>query len=513
MAVYEKEIINFINTNRPKGAISSMQSGQLPPPHMQLPSQPLSLENQMNSQMQSTNLQSSIATMPKSIMASLQHISIPSISGLSTTQQNMINSMLPGANLDSSSVNSLQQVGASTLQQNSVNAPQQTNTNHLSLQGEGSVLQQNSNPLQPGSTVLKHQLLKQPQEEQMLQNQQLKHLQQRQLLQRQQMLQEQQQQLQQATKQQVPAHMHTHQMPTLHQINNVKMRQGLGVKPGTLQQYLPSGQRSAYPQQQFKCGGSYPVSSPHLLQAASPQIPQHSSPQVDQQNLPSLAKASTPLQSANSPFVAPTPSPPLAPSPLPGDSEKPISVVLSVSNAVNVGHQQTGIATVPAQSLAIGTPGISPSPLLAEFSGPDGGHSNALTAPSAKLTVAELPIECLTKAVKSLSSKDLSAAVSGIASVVSMVDRIAVSAPGNGSRAAVGEDLVAMTKSRLQARNFIDQDGTNGTKRMRRHLSATPLNVVSSPDCMNGSMKQLNALEAADLDSATTASIKKPRIK
>ncbi|KAK4267593.1 hypothetical protein QN277_024353 [Acacia crassicarpa] len=513
---YEKQIINFINTNRPKRAMSSMQSGQLPPHHVQLASQPQSQlaqiqshENQMNPQIQSTNLQSSVATMPQSSMASLQHNSIPSISGVSTTQQNMINSMQPGANLDSSSMNSLQQVGASTLQQNSVNAPQQTITNHLSSQGGGTVLQQNSNPLQPGSTMPQHRQLKQTQEQQILQNQQ------RQLLQRQQMMQ-QQQQLQQATKQQVPAHMQTHQMATLHQINDindVKMRQGLGVKPGPFHQHLPSGQRSAYPQSQFKSGASYPISSPHLLQAASPQIPQHSSPQVDQQHLPSLAKASTPLQSANSPFVGPTPSPPLAPSPIPGDSEKPISVVSAVSNAANVGHQQTGIATVPAQSLAIGTPGISPSPLLAEFSGPDGAHVNALAAPSTKLTVAELPIERLTKAVKALSSKDLSAAVSGIGSVVSMIDRIAGSAPGNGSRAAVGEDLVAMTKCRLQARNFINQDGTNGSKRMRRYVSAMPLNVVSSPDCMNDSMKQLNALEAADLDSATTASIKKPRIK
>ncbi|XP_028779202.1 mediator of RNA polymerase II transcription subunit 15a isoform X2 [Neltuma alba] len=524
MALYEKQAINFISSNRPRKAMSSMQQGQLPPPHMHPVSQPQSQltqvqshENQINSQMQPTNLQSSAVTMPQNNMASLQHNSIPSTSGLSTTQQNMINSMQPGTNLDSSSVNSLQHVGVSTLQQNSVSAPPQTNISSLSSQGGGSVLQQNPNPVQPASSILQHQQLKQPQEPQMLQNQQFKHIQQRPLLQRQQLLQH-QQQLQQVTKQQVPAHMQTHQMPPLHQINDmndVKMRQVVGVKQGTFQQHLPSGQRSAYPHQQFKSGGSFAVSSPHLLQAASPQIPQHSSPQVDQQNLPSLTKVSTPLQSANSPFVGPTPSPPLAPSPMLGDSEKPISVVSSVSNAANIGHQQTGTAMVPAQSLAIGTPGISPSPLLAEFSGPDGAHGNALAAPSTKLTDAdaEQPIERLIKAVKSMSSKDLTAAVSDIGSVVSMIDRIAGSAPGNGSRAAVGEDLVAMTKCRLQARNFINQDGNNGTKRMRRYVNAMPLNVVSSPDCMNDSMKQLNALEVADLGSATTASIKKPRIK
>ncbi|KAK4267602.1 hypothetical protein QN277_024358 [Acacia crassicarpa] len=90
MASYEKQILNFIETNRPRKAMSSMQRGQLPPPHMhpvpqsqsQL-TQVQSHENQMNSQMQSTNFESF--------------------------------------------VNFLQQVGASSLQQNSLNAPQQQN--------------------------------------------------------------------------------------------------------------------------------------------------------------------------------------------------------------------------------------------------------------------------------------------------------------------------------------------------------------------------------------------------
>ncbi|KAG7992660.1 hypothetical protein I3843_02G137400 [Carya illinoinensis] len=77
--------------------------------------------------------------------------------------------------------------------------------------------------------------------------------------------------------------------------------------------------------------------------------------------------------------------------------------------------------------------------------------------------------------VKSMSPKALSASVSDIGSDVSMIDRIASSAPGNGSRATVGEDLVAMTKCRLQARNFITQDGTNG-----------PLVFTQYTELMNG---------------------------
>ncbi|KAI5414180.1 hypothetical protein KIW84_058351 [Lathyrus oleraceus] len=506
---YETQIINLITPNRPK-KISSLQPGQLPPPHMHSMSQTQSQvtqvqshENQMNSQLQTTNMQGSVATMQQNNM---QH---SSLSGVSTAQQNIMNTMQPSASLDSGQGN------MNSLQQNSVTAPQQTNVSSLSSQAGVNVIQQNINSLQPGSGMLQHQQLKQ-QEQQMLQNQQYNNQYQRQLMQRQQMLhQQQQQQLHQPAKQQLPAQLQTHQMQQLQQMNDVndmKLRQGIGVKPGVFQQHLASSQRSAYPHQQLK-QGPFSVSSPQLLQTPSPQIPQHSSPQIDQQNhLQSLTKVGTPLQSANSPFVVPTPSPPLAPSPMPGDFEKPISGISSISN---VGHQQIGGAgaAAPAQSLAIGTPGISASPLLAEFTGPDGAHGNVLAPPSGKSTVTEQPIDRLIKAASSLTPAALRAAVSDIGSVISMNDRIAGSAPGNGSRAAVGEDLVAMTNCRLQARNFITQDGVNGTRRMKRSANATPLNVASSAGSVNDSFKQLSAMEASDLESTATSSIKKPRIE
>ena len=75
---------------------------------------------------------------------------------------------------------------------------------------------------------------------------------------------------------------------------------------------------------------------------------------------------------------------------------------------------------------------------------------------------------------------------------MSMTDRIAGSAPGNGSRAAVSEDLVAMTKCRLQVKNFMTQDGTNGTRKMKRYTSAS---------------------ETSDLDSTATSHIKRPRVE
>lgn len=115
--------------------------------------------------------------------------------------------------------------------------------------------------------------------------------------------------------------------------------------------------------------------------------------------------------------------------------------------------------------------------------------------------------------MKSISSKALSASVSDIGSVVSMTDRIAGSAPGNGSRAAGGEDLVAMTKCRLQARNLLTQDGSVGNKRMTRHTSAMSLNVGSSAGSINDSIKHLTGSEISDLESTATSPVKKPRIK
>ncbi|XP_031260553.1 mediator of RNA polymerase II transcription subunit 15a-like isoform X2 [Pistacia vera] len=61
---YEKQIINFINANRPRKPVSSLQPGQLPPPHRHSMQQPQSQltqvqphDNQMNPQIQSMNSQ------------------------------------------------------------------------------------------------------------------------------------------------------------------------------------------------------------------------------------------------------------------------------------------------------------------------------------------------------------------------------------------------------------------------------------------------------------------------
>ncbi|GMH05088.1 hypothetical protein Nepgr_006928 [Nepenthes gracilis] len=518
---YERQIVTFLTSNRPRKPISSLQQGQLPPPHMQsvqqtqtphaqIP-QAQSQDSGMNPQLQPLNFQSSVPMVQQRNVASLQHCSAP-LSAIASSQPNMINSLQSGSNLDSgqgNAISSLQPVGMGSLQHNPVNAPQQANVNSLPLQSGLNLLHPNINTVQSNSNLMQSQHLKQQQEQHIMQSQQLKQqIQQRQI---QQQLQK-QQILQQQTKQQQPGKMQAHAMPQLQQLsdsNELKTIQDM-AKPAVLSQQLSQGQR--YPHQQVKSGTSFQISSPQLLQSTSPPINQHSSPQIDQKNvLPTLTKVGTPLQSANSPFVVPSPPTPLAPSPMPGDSEKPNYGLSSLSNAANVVHQQATGGPAPTLSLAIGTPGISASPLLAEFTGSDGNHGNAPII-SGKSGVTEQPLERLLKVVKSMSSSALEASVSDIGSVVSMTDRIAGSAPGNGSRAAIGEDLVAMTKCRLQARNLITQDGSSGTKRMNRCTSAIPLNVASSSvGSIDDSFKQLAGSDTSELELSKPSNIKRLR--
>jgi PAX-interacting protein 1 len=67
---YEKQILDFINTNGARNPVASLQQGQLPPPHllsMHQPESPItkmqSHENQMNPQLQSMNLQGSVSSL------------------------------------------------------------------------------------------------------------------------------------------------------------------------------------------------------------------------------------------------------------------------------------------------------------------------------------------------------------------------------------------------------------------------------------------------------------------
>lgn len=388
LASYEKQIVSFLNSNRPK------KPGQVPP-HMQsmmptqsqiMPSQ--SQENNMSPQMQPANVQGS--GMVQQNTSSLQQNPMP-LSGVSNTQQNMIGLVQPGQSIEAGQGGGLSSLQHGVGVHSSVNAPMQTNMNGMSSQSGVSVLQPNSSNLQSNSGVNQQQHVK---EQQIMQSQQLKQqFQQRQL--QSQLLQ--QQQLHQQTMQQ-SGQMSAHQLPQLQQmgaVNDMSSRQGLGIKSGVFPQHHAAGQHAVF-HQQMKPGVSFPMSSPQMLQT-SPQILQNSSPQMDQQSmLSSLSKAGTPLQSVNSPFVVPSPSAPLAPSPMLGDSEK-----LNVSTLTTVGNarlQQSAVPPASTQSMAIGTPGISASPLLAEFSNQDAAHGTT-SAAIAKSSVSDLPLDRLIRAV------------------------------------------------------------------------------------------------------------------
>ncbi|KAH7849932.1 hypothetical protein Vadar_025236 [Vaccinium darrowii] len=525
VGAYEKYIVSIINLNRLRQPASLQHGQQILPPHIQ--SIPLSQQSQsqitqaqpmheyqMKPQPQSMNLQgSSVATMQQNNVTSLQHNPSSALSGVPTISKSLINTLQPGSTIDSgqgSALNALQQVAVGSLQQNHVDAPQQANINSLSLHSGINVRQPNLTPLQSNSNMLQNQHLKQ-QDQQMLQTLQKQQFQECHMQQQQQLLHQKNKQQQQNVQ------LQPHQSPQLHQLNDAndwKMRHQMGAKTGVFQQHHSSGQRLVYHHQQLKSGAQVPISSSQLFQAPSPQMPLHPSPQMDQQNLlTSIAKAGTALQSTSSHFVVPSLSTPTAPSPISVESEQVNSDVSALSDTGNIGYQQTAGTGTRDQSVSIGTPGISASPLLAEFTSLDRNHSNASAVVSDKSSVTEQPLERFLKVVKPMPPTTLSDSVSDMDSVVSMMDRLAGSAPGNGSKFAVGEDLVAMTKWHLQARNMSMQDTNIGTRKMRRYTSAMPLNVVPSSGSANDSFKHLTCSEISDLESTATSRVKRPRFE
>lgn len=405
---YERQIISILQSQRRKPVQPGHQ--QFPQSGGQAPSSNISQQHQVSqglqqhdshaNQMPQASLPSMSTGVPSSGAAGVHHVPAPQSTnfGVPTTQQNVANAQQAGSNLENAQGNNFNSVqhgsmggalqqGSTGSMQGATNVQQQSSGNMLS-HNSMSTMQPNMNSMQANASSL--QQLKQ-QEHQMMQNQQMKRqmyqqLQQKQMLQQQVPIQQQLQKQQQAQM----------QVPQLHSGNDVtelKVRQGAAMKSGMYQQM---GQRGNY-YQQLKQGGAFPISSPQNLQASSPQISHHS-PQVDQHNLlPSQLKTGTPLHSANSPFV-PSPSPPVAPSPIPVDSDKPLSNLSSLTNTGQAGHQQTSLAP-QTQSIAVNTPGISASPLLAEFTSADGGQAIIPAQVPTKSSTAERPLDRLLKAV------------------------------------------------------------------------------------------------------------------
>ena len=408
--IYEKQIVNILNFQRRKpvqaqGQQQFQQSvGQTPSSNISQQQQASGLQQHDShaNQMPQASLPSMSTGVQSSGAPGIQHVPAPQATnfGVPTTQQNVTNALQAGSNLESAQGNNFNHVQhgsmGSTLQQGStgpmqgaMNAQQQSSSNLLSINAM-STMQPNTNSMQQNASSLQ-QLKQQQQEHQIMQSQQIKRQQIIQHLQQQKQIHQSQLPMQQQLqKQQQQGQMQVSQLHSGNDLNELKVRQGPAMKSGM---YL--GQRNYY--QQMKQNSAFPISSPQNLQASSPQISHHS-PQVDQHNLlQSQLKTGTPLHSANSPFV-PSPSPPVAPSPIPVDSDKPLSNLSSLTSTGQAGHQQTSLPP-QTQSIAVNTPGISASPLLAEFTSADGSQANVPTQVPTKSNAAERPLDRLLKAV------------------------------------------------------------------------------------------------------------------
>ncbi|XP_078444068.1 mediator of RNA polymerase II transcription subunit 15a-like isoform X2 [Wolffia australiana] len=487
----EKQMFNIITSNRRK-TISQQVQVQQQFSHSSGNSQPTPVQPSSPAPLQ--QLDAHVQSIPSSGGSTKQNMTMPMPI---SKPQNIMNALQSGP----TALDSAQSVGLSSMQDGAmggVGSFQQTTFGSSAQPTMHQMGQTNTmNPLQQHVKQEHHPY------QQLMQSQQLK----QQMQQQRQMQQQQQQkplQTQYLQHQQLKQPPPSSQIPQLHHMNemaDMKSRQAAAMKPGLFQPHFSGGTCQAY-HQQLKLGpasSSYPISSPQSLQAPSPQISQHSSPQVDQSLLSSIPKVATPLQSSNSLFISPSPSTPLVPSPLPIDHDKQMSSFPLTGS--NVALQQVTAAPLQVQSLTVGTPGISASPLLADYVSADGGQANVIVAASAKTKASEKPIDRL---VQSLSQTALSSSLSDIGSVLTMSDRMAGSAPGKGSRAAIGEDLVAITKCRLQARSFVtSQEVSGNAKKMKRHANAMPLIAASSVTSAKN--------EEAELESM--ASSKKKKLK
>ncbi|RQP01230.1 hypothetical protein POPTR_016G028200v4 [Populus trichocarpa] len=174
----------------------------------------------------------------------------------------------------------------------------------------------------------------------------------------------------------------------------------------------------------------------HQPHSSSPRKSQLSSARMDQQTFPLASPASTPLTSTSE-YVA-------------------FNQVDSQTQSHN-------------QSTASGTPGISASPLLEEYtSSPNTSDTNQ-------------PLQRLLQAVKSLSPDVLSAAVHDIDSVVNVVDKIAGGSAERHSKGAIGEDLVSETIFHVQERNFALQHLSMKDKEMEHQSNAMASDTIGQP--------------------------------
>lgn len=353
---------------KPKRSISSLQQEQ-PPPHDVQSVQRLrpqfqnpevqSNGNQTNPLLQSMSSHPSVTEMEKKKAKSIMQDS--KVSSQGPIQQ-------PGNNFDAERGNvvglSLQNPGNTSSSRSVGNVPKRT-INHLELSSNTSqnmcVLQQNE------QQMMKSQLAKrQPQQRQM-------------------------------TKQSVQQ-TEAHQIRQLHlnDVNNMKVRQGIGFKEGSFLQNHSAGKLSVSNPHILRSGPP----SPQLIQASSPQVPQLYSPQFDQKilHMP-FANSGSRLNSPNSRSVGPSPSTSIGPFLTKGDPSKLTSAVSSLASSGDVELKESSSKLPLHTSYVISTPGLSPSYLLGESDGLDGNKNQVSATDFYESRLTEEPIQRLVKAV------------------------------------------------------------------------------------------------------------------
>jgi PAX-interacting protein 1 len=415
LPLYEKQILSILQNHKkvpqqqPQSGASSDQ-----PQFPTLQQSQTGMQSQQPPQQQQSQ---QIDNHPNHIQQQLNVTAMPQSNniGISNAMQQGIQNTLQSDQLLASGTGfgSLQQGAMGATMQNTMNPPQMvgscapigsSNMQHtLTMAGmqTNATAQVKQQPQHPEQQIQAQQRMM-PTQQQMQQRQ----LQQQRFMPKQQLLQ-QQLPLQQHVQQQKLQHSQQNQMQQLGQPSDpadLKSRQGaVGMKPGSMyQQHYPGiGPRNSY-YSQLKPGANLPISSPQNIQSSSPQI-SLPSPQVDQPGLipPAQLKSGTPLQAAASPFV-PSPSPPVAPSPMVEDTKLGAglmqnSAAAQAGQALPANSAQTSQMGQPqAGSLAVGTPGISASPLLAEFTSPEAGHGTNLPI---QVPEIEKPIEKLVRLV------------------------------------------------------------------------------------------------------------------
>ncbi|CAH2044906.1 unnamed protein product [Thlaspi arvense] len=270
-----------------------------------------------------------------------QNVASSSLSGLTTSQTAMPHSLQTMPKMETRDEN----VVLPSLKQNPASHPQ---TVHLNISSIQSSLSQQQQPRQ-----VQPQLLKRKQHQQQLEqpNQQIQ----------------------------------------TNETNDARIKQGINVKAGLLQQHLSSSQLTK------------PMASPGCMSNSSPAT---------------VSRNGTTSLYGGSPFVTPSPVTSFAPSsPVHGDPEKPIAVESPVSRSCQF---QTAVEERPPFT-------VPPQP------------------------ITERPIDRLIKAFQSSSERSLAQSLSEMSSVISLSDMLSGSVHSiGGSRAGVAEDLSARTQFRLQ---------------------------------------------------------------